>query len=157
MVCYLCAGPCRSSFACALQSRKFNLRAGLFPWAIGFPLLALAIGQFAREVRGKAGGRPLGRAVEDEEPEVPPDVANRRTAGMFGWIISYFIAIWLLGFPIGGSLCSFIQLKFASKEKWLITILMTAGLWAFVYLLFQQALHVPFPDGHLFELLGWVE
>jgi len=139
------------------QSRKFNFRAGLFPWAIGFPLLALAIAQFGREMLGKAQGRPLGKAAEDEEPEVPRDVANRRTAGMFGWILAYFLAIWILGFPIGGALCSFIQLKFASREKWLITILLTVGLWAFIYLLFQQALHVPFPDGYLFELLGWVE
>ncbi len=139
------------------QSRNFNIRAGLFPWAVGFPLLALALTQFGRELSGKAGGRPLGRPVEDEEPEIPANVVSRRTAGMFGWIVSYLVAIWLLGFPTGSALCSFIQLKFGSKEKWLITILLTAGLWAFVYLLFEKTLHVPFPDGYLFELLGWVE
>src|SRR5271157_1303388 len=139
------------------QSRNFNMRAGLFPWAIGFPLLALALAQFIRELSGKAGGRPLGRPGADEEPEIPPHVVRRRTAGMFGWIVTYFVAIWLLGFPTGSAVCSFVQLKFASKEKWLMTILLTAGLWAFVYLLFEQTLHVPFPDGYLFELLGWVE
>jgi Tripartite tricarboxylate transporter TctB family len=64
---------------------------------------------------------------------------------------------WLFGFPIGGALCSFIQLKFASREKWLITLVLTVGLWAFVYLLFEQTLHVPFPEGYLFQLLGWAE
>ena len=32
------------------QSRNFNVRAGLFPWAIGFPLIALALPQFVREL-----------------------------------------------------------------------------------------------------------
>jgi len=140
-----------------VQSRNFNIRAGLFPWAVGFPLLALALVQLFKEVSGKAGGRPLGRQAEEGEAEIPPHVVNRRTAGMFGWIIGYLLAIWLLGFPIGGALCSFIQLKFASREKWLITLILTAGLWAFVYLLFEQTLHVPFPDGYLFQLLGWTE
>jgi putative tricarboxylic transport membrane protein len=139
------------------ESRNFNVRAGLFPWAIGFPLLGFALLQLGRELTGKAGGRPLGRQAEEGEAEIPPDVVNRRTAGMFGWIIGYFLAIWLLGFPIGGSLCSFVQLKFGSREKWLITLILTAALWAFVYLLFERVLHVPFPPGVLFEWLGWAE
>ena len=139
------------------QSRKFNVRAGLFPWVVGFPLLGLALLQFIREMSGKTSGRSKARQDEDGEQEVPHHVVSRRTAGMFGWIFSYFLAIWLLGFPIGGSLCSFIQLKFASKEKWLISIVLTIGLWAFVYVLFERLLHVPFPPGQIFEWLGWAE
>ena len=139
------------------QSRNFNVRAGLFPWAIGFPLLGLLLLQFFRDLMGKAGGQPRERHVEEEDQEIPADVVNRRTRNMFGWIIGYFLAIWLLGFPVGGTLCSFIQLKFASKEKWLITLILTAGLWAFVYLLFDRALHVPFPTGYLFEVFGLAE
>lgn len=88
---------------------------------------------------------------------MPADVVNRRTRNMFGWIIIYFLAIWLLGFTVGASLCCFVQLKFGSKEKWLITLILTAGLWAFVYLLFDRVLHVPFPVGYLFEVLGMAE
>jgi uncharacterized integral membrane protein len=135
------------------RSRNFNVRAGLFPWAIGFPLLGLSILQFMREIKGKTGGRPRGRHVEEEDRGLPVDLVNRRTRNMFGWILLYFLAIWLLGFPIGGPLCCFIQLKFGSKEKWPITLILTAGLWAFVYLLFDRVLHVPFPPGYLFEVI----
>ncbi len=36
------------------QSKGFGYRAGLFPWAIGLPLLALAIAQFGLELAGNA-------------------------------------------------------------------------------------------------------
>ncbi len=139
------------------QSRTFNVRAGLFPWVVGFPMLAFSLAQLARELKGRPVGASHAKADEEEEQHIPSDVARRRTAGMFGWIVGYFLAIWLFGFPAGGTLCSFLQLKFDSKEKWLITIILTAGLWAFIYLLFQKTLHVPFPDGLVFEWLGWVE
>jgi hypothetical protein len=139
------------------QSRTFNVRAGLFPWVVGFPMFAFSLVQLTRELRGKAVVQSHAKSDDEEESEMPREVVNRRTAGMFGWIVGYFVAIWLLGFPVGGSLCSFLQLKFGSKEKWFMTIILTAGLWAFIYVLFQRLLHVPFPDGYLFELLGWVE
>jgi len=138
------------------QSRNFNVRAGLFPWVIGFPLAAFALMQFTREMLGKAGGVALGKSADDDH-DLPRDVVNRRTRNMFFWIIAYFIAIWLLGFAIGGAVCSFIQLKFASKERWPMTIALTAGLFCFIYFVFEQALHVPFPPGAVFEWLGWAE
>jgi putative tricarboxylic transport membrane protein len=139
-----------------LQSRNFNVRAGLFPWVVGFPLLFLLLVQLAKELMGKTAGRPRVRSGE-EEPEMSAHTVNRRTAGMFGWIIGYLIAVWLLGFPGGCALSSFVQLKFGSNEKWPVTIILTVGIWAFVYLLFERTLHVPFPAGYLFEALGMAE
>lgn len=135
------------------QSRKFNVRAGLFPWVIGFPLLGLSLVQLGKELTGRGGiRRPR---EEDDETQIPPRLAARRTAGMFTWIVIYLVAVWLLGFPVGGTLCSFLYLKFMSREKWPITLAMTAGIFLFIYVLFQQLLHVPFPPGYLFEILGW--
>ncbi len=139
------------------KSRNFNVRAGLFPWAIGFPLLGLLLLQFFRDLMGRTGVQSQGRHVEEEDQGVPADVVRCRTRNMFGWILIYFLAIWILGFTAGATLCCFIQLKFASKERWLMTLIMTAGLWAFVYLLFDRTLHVPFPAGYLFEVLGLAE
>ncbi len=138
------------------QSRSFNVRAGLFPWVIGTPLLGLALLQLGKELTGKAGARSRVKQSEDEH-EIPRDVQIRRTRNMFIWIVVYFLAIWLLGFSVGGTLCCFLQLKFASREKWPITIMLTVGLWAFIYLLFQQVLNVPFPPGQIFEWLGFAE
>jgi putative tricarboxylic transport membrane protein len=138
------------------ESRNFNVRAGLFPWVIGFPLAAFALLQFIREMLGKAGGVALGKSADDDH-DLPRDVVNQRTRNMFFWIIAYFFGIWLLGFAIGGAVCAFIQLKFASKERWLMTVALTASLFCFIYFVFDMGLHVPFPPGAVFEWLGWAE
>jgi putative tricarboxylic transport membrane protein len=135
------------------KSLRFDFRTGLFPWVIGFPVLALTIGQLVMDLRGK---RDRGSSDHTEEagPEIPIDVVNRRTMIIFGWILGYFAAIWLLGFSIGVPLCTFIQLKFGSREKWLLSLIMTAFAWAFIYCIFDRVLHVPFPTGQVFLWLG---
>jgi putative tricarboxylic transport membrane protein len=135
------------------QSLRFDFRTGLFPWVIGFPVLALTIGQLVMDFRGK-GGKGIGDHIEGAGPEIPIDVVNRRTMGIFEWIVGYFVAIWLLGFSIGVPLCTFIQLKFGYREKWLLSLIMTACAWAFIYCIFDRVLHVPFPPGQLLLWLG---
>ncbi len=134
------------------ESRGFGPRAGLFPWAIGFPLLVFGIVQLYFDVARK-NLRPGGLTGETGS-EIPAREVTRRTAGAFGWILGYPLAIWLLGFAVGGVLCTFLSLKIASRERWPITLAITAGVWALVYGAFEQGLHVPFPPGQLFTWLG---
>ena len=143
-------------------SRKFNAKAGLFPWAIGFPVLILSIAHFFIDLRGKEGkgdgrhpasGQAPGQAPG--ETHLPSRIVHRRTLGILGWIIGYFAAIWLLGFPLGGPLCTFIHLKFASREKWLLSIALTIGVWVFIFGLFDRALRVPFFTGQFLIWLGF--
>ena len=131
-------------------SRKFNFRAGLFPWAIGFPVLALSIALLVSNLkrRGPSRGDARGKLTG---PDIPAKVASRRTAGIFGWIAGYFVAIWLLGFSLAGPLCTFVHLKFGARERWLITLIFCAVSWLLIYGLFDRVLHVPFPTGKLLE------
>jgi putative tricarboxylic transport membrane protein len=140
-------------FGCALfVSRNFSFRAGLFPWTVGIPVFVLANAQFVADFRLRRGsGAPVDHAVE-MEPEIPRTVVRRRTAEIFSWIVGFLVGIWLLGFSIGGPLCTFIQLKFSYREKWPITLILTGFTWIFIYGLFDRILHVPFPTGWLF---GW--
>jgi hypothetical protein len=116
-------------------------------------VLALTIGQLIMDFREK-GDRGGSDHAEEAGPEIPVDVVNRRTMSIFGWIIGYFAAIWLLGFSVGVPLCTFVQLKFGSREKWLLSLIMTAFAWAFIYCIFDRVLHVPFPTGQLLLWLG---
>jgi TctA family transporter len=137
-----------------LQSRHFDLRTGLFPWAIGFPVLSLTIFQLIMDFLGK-GNRRSGDHLGETGPELPTDVVNRRTAGIFGWIVGYFAAIWLFGFSLGVPLCTFIQLKIFGREKWPHSLVYTASAWVLIYGIFDRVLHVPFPTGQLFLWLKW--
>lgn len=131
------------------QSRIFDFRSGLFPWAIGFPVFGLALTQFIKDFLGLEG-----KKSEDEVAGIPIKLVNRRTLGISSWIIGYFAAIWLLGFSIGGPLCTFAQLKIASREKWPISLILTAVTWGVIYGIFDRILHVPFPTG---QLLIWLK
>jgi putative tricarboxylic transport membrane protein len=134
------------------QSRNFGFRAGLFPWVIGTPTLVLTLFQLAKDVTGrrKVSAPHFETGVTFE---VPPEVANRRTWSIIGWIVGFFIAIWLLGFSIAVPLTLVLYLKLAGREKWPTIAMVTFFTWLFFYLLFERTLKVPFPDGLVFSLL----
>jgi hypothetical protein len=93
-------------------------------------------------------------AVSDLDSKIPPDVMARRTGEIFGWIVGYLAAIWLLGFTLGGTLCTFLALKLGGRERWPITVAITAGVAAFIYFVFDRGLKVPFPPGAISVWLG---
>jgi len=130
-------------------SREFGFRAGLFPWAIGFPVLVLAIVQLARELRGETPG--IGMAGAEGMPAgLPTDVVYRRTAGIAGWTGAFFVAFWLLGLSIAAPMTTLLYLRVGAGEKWPLSLLLTAGVWLLCHGLFVYTLQVPFPAGILF-------
>jgi putative tricarboxylic transport membrane protein len=136
------------------ESRDFGFRAGLFPWAIGIPVLVMAVIHLVVQLAGKE--KLPQAAVSDLDSKIPPDVMARRTGEIFGWIVGYLAAIWLLGFTLGGTLCTFLALKFGGRERWPITLALTAGVAAFVYFVFERGLKVPFPPGAIMAWFGGV-
>lgn len=133
------------------QSRNFGYRAGLFPWAIGPPVLILAIAQFVLELTGKTKITVGGEAAS----ELPRDVVLRRTRSIVGWIVGVMIAIWLIGFSLAVPLTTLLYLRFTGREKWPITIVFALVSWAFFFGLFEYAISIPFPRGQLFEWFGF--
>jgi hypothetical protein len=130
------------------KSFHFGLHAGLFPWAVIAPVLVLASVQAARDLTGR-GGRSTPPDLVDGVPDVPPDVAGRRTAEMAAWIVGMFVAIWLVGFAAATLLTTFFYLKVGARERWGTSIALSFVGFVFVYGLFERALSVPFPPGAL--------
>lgn len=126
------------------QSRNFGYRAGLFPWAIGFPVLALALVQLAMDLTGKT--RFTGTDASNLGVDLPKETVHRRTASIIAWIFGFYLAILLFGFSLAIPITVVLYLKIAGREKWPITILLTLLAWGFFYGLFEYLLHVPFPD-----------
>ncbi|MBI2359731.1 MAG: tripartite tricarboxylate transporter permease, partial [Deltaproteobacteria bacterium] len=137
------------------EARNWGFRPSLFPWTIGFPGLGLGIVQLFLDLRrllkAKVGARravPLARRPPEEAR------AMKQTAAISGWIIGYFLAIWLLGFSLAIPLTTLLYLRIAGKERWPTTIVATVLAWASFYALFVYALHVPFPRGLMLKSLG---
>jgi TctA family transporter len=125
------------------ESRGFAAQARLFPWVIGWPILALGIVQLAREATSREPARPA-----EAPPGIAAAAAARRTAAIFGWIAVYPAALWLLGFTLGGPLCVLLTLGW-SRERWPLTLALTLGAWALVHGLFDRVLGMPFPPAWL--------
>ena len=141
-------------FAWALwQSRTFPFSARYFPWVLGFPVCVFAAVQFIMDLTGR-GDKREGQKKAEADVGLPRNVVNRRTAGVFGWLLGWFIAIWLFGFTLGATLSTFVQLKIGEKEKWPLALGMTGVAWAFLHFIFRGVLHLPFPKGQLFRWLG---
>jgi hypothetical protein len=132
------------------EARQWDARARLFPWAIGIPLLALLLIHLALQVRAVAGApRPVNG---DLDYGVNPAVARRRTAVMVAWLLGFAVVIGLLGFAVGGTLATLAYLRLAARERWPISLAITAGTGAFFVVLIRL-LNIPFPPGILLERL----
>jgi len=126
-------------------------KAKLFPLVIGIPLFCLAAAEI---LWGLLGTAPAGEAADFRLSDAPPEIARRRTALAAAWILGFFAAILLLGFPYAVPLLLFAFLKLQGKEGWLFTAVFTAAVWAAFYGLFDQLLHLPFPEGWVFAWFG---
>jgi hypothetical protein len=134
-------------FAWALwQAWDWDFRPGLFPWVVGFLALPLAFLQLNLDIAGavKTIGRGLVKPHDQEAARLPREMVE-----IAAWILGYFVAILLLGFPVAVAATTFLYLKLA-KERWLITLVLTSFAWVSFYGLFVYFLHVPFPEGLLF-------
>ena len=70
------------------------------------------------------------------------------------WMLGFFAAIALLGFPIAVPLFLFLYLKVQGGEGWMLSTVLTAGVFAVFYGLFDRLLHLPFPQGWLLQFFG---
>lgn len=136
-----------------LLSQAWSIRTAMFPRAVGIPLFFLAAAEFVFSLR--EGAAPTGGAAMDFELSagVLPRVALQRTLGIFAWIVGFFVAIVLLGFPIAIPLFIFAYLRGEGRERWIITLVLMALAWLLFDGLFVRLLHIPFPRGLLLQIL----
>jgi hypothetical protein len=128
-------------------------RAALFPRVIGVPLFFLALGEMLLSVCGRAETKE-GYAVDFEFTKgIEPTLARKRTLAIFLWVVGFFLAILLLGFPVAVPLFVFLYMKLAGGERWTLSLALTLFSWMFIEGLFDRLLHIPMPQGWLVALL----
>jgi Tripartite tricarboxylate transporter TctB family len=124
-------------------------KAALFPLAIGIPLFCLAA---VEAVWALLGSRQESAKAMDFQLSVN-EKSLRRTAVAIAWMLGFFAAIVLLGFPIAVPLFVLLYLKLQGGEGWVLSIVMTLAVWGIFYGLFDRLLHLPFAAGWLFSAL----
>ncbi len=129
-------------------------RAALFPRVIGLPALLIAAFIFIQEVLRKTQKIKVEEYSIEPQPEIDPVLVRQRTVSIGGWILGFFFAIWLLGFPTASAVATFLYLKLGAKEHWLPSSGLTLAAWLFIYGLFDYGLQMPFPTGTVFDWLG---
>jgi len=130
------------------------IKTAMYPRVIGIPLLVLAAAEFILSLRGvqeRAGNQAMDIELSED---VEPGLALRRTVGIFTWILGFFLAIVLLGFPFAIPLFVLVYLKGPAKERWTLALVLAGFAWLAFYGLFIRLLHLPFGEGLLFRVLN---
>lgn len=130
-------------------ARDWPLGTRLFPWFVGIPVLVLSLAQVAVEIyHAIKSGENKNEETGDLQVDwsMSAGLVAYRAAGYFGWLLGLFFGIWLFGFFISVPLFAFLYLKLQAKEGWLVSSALTLGVFVFFIGLFDQILHVLWPD-----------
>lgn len=136
-------------FIVALRSSlDWPLRASILVLLLGGIGLILALSQLGMDF-WSISHQPA--KAEGMSFEVPLLETGSRWGNLeiWTWLIGLYAAIWLVGFPIAVPLWVFAYSKFYGSH-WVTSLSLTTVAWAFIYGIFDRALHVPWPDSLLF-------
>jgi len=133
----------------------------LFPWAIGLPALALALRQLVADWKGASHKTEQG---EERYPgvldiavdrSIPPEEMFRHTVKTAYWILTFACGIWFLGFLISIPLFIFCYLISEAKARKFPALIVAGLTLLFVWALFDQLMHITWPEAALFTLFGF--
>jgi len=135
-------------------ARKWPLTTSLFPVVIGtivfiVTMIELLLSLFGREDTGKQGALDV-----EFSSDLDPPIVIRRTLLAFGWILGFFLLIFLFGFLFAVPVFSLLCTKILGGEKWGISIAMAILTWVFFYGLFVRLLNTVLIDGWIVMWLG---
>ena len=132
--------------------RMEYITSKLLPLIIGSAVFIVAAVTVGREIfgKGKSGtAAPVAETNGDEETGGEAEEGWYEYLIMGGWLVGFFLAIFLLGFLIAIPLFVLSYLK-SHGTKWLVAAILTILTTAFIYGVFDIALDVDFYPGLLF-------
>ena len=134
----------------ALQSSlDWPLRASILVLLLGGIGLILALLQLGVDFKAIFHGPAKAEGLSFEVSM--PEGGDSRWGALeiWSWLIGLYAAIWLVGFPVAVPLWVCAYSKFYGSY-WITSISLTFVAWAFIYGIFDRALHVPWPDSVFF-------
>lgn len=147
--------------AAVYAASDWPLRASIIVIVLGSAGLAMATAQLIIDIVGRGrGDRPKPR-LEMELPtheDTDPRANLLGTFEIWGWLIGLMVAIRIVGLPLALPLFVVVYAKWYGA-RWLLALFLGALLAAFIIGVYQQIMHVYWPEsvfGDLFldELFG---
>jgi len=128
-------------------SRNWNPTTALFPHAVGFPLLAALVAILVVDIQKGRRQKEKGKTETDDDREFP--AKNRCMTIYLGWLVGFAVLVWAIGMVYSIPIYIFSYMTIQGKYGWLKSGLYAAAATAFVFLLFQYAFSVAWPEGAL--------
>ncbi len=132
-------------------SREWPVRASIIILVLGGIALALIIAQSVADIRNTRSDNRSER-LSMEAPAVESE-SRWGNLEIWTWIIGFFAAIHVIGFPVAVPVFVFSYTK-AYGGSWILSALLGALSWGFVYFLFDTLLHVPWPKPLIVSLFS---
>jgi TctA family transporter len=177
----LFAGLLAAIFAFAVfTGAGWRFRDQLFPLAIAAPMLVLVSATLVRTLHGilapqaaVVSAAAAGAVAGGTTAEAPQSIAERAQPGMeavpepdtegrrrrffqmIGWVGVSFVLMWLVGFREGLPTFVFLFLRFQSKERLWLSVLIAAATGILLHQFFGSVLHYPWPEPQLGTWLGF--
>ena len=131
-----------------IKALSWPLTTALFPVVIGIPVFILAVSElFSSLSKGEKKTSELSsksaRSPKKESEQIP---VNRDSLA-FLLILSFFLLILLVGFPIAVPLFVFLYMKIYGREKWGLSAGLAAAAWGGFYGLFVLVSNIHFDEG----------
>lgn len=132
--------------------RTPSLSAKLIPLIISSAVLVLAAVALVNSVRPKR--RAVTTAKQDSEDATKESMPLRGLLAAGGWIVGFFLGIYLLGLVAAIGLFVFSYMK-SHHVGWLTSIILTVFILAFTYGIFQVGLRIQLYEGAILIWLGY--
>ena len=132
-------------------SRNWNSTTALFPHAVGFPLLALLVVILVVEIQKGRRQKENAKAA-DEDREF--SAKNRAMTLYLGWLVGFAFLVWAIGMVYSIPVYIFSYMTIQGKYRWLKSGIYAVAATALVFILFQYAFGVAWPEGELIYMLG---
>ena len=120
-----------------------ELRASIIIFLLGGAGVCLAAVQVVLDLRSGHGGAKK-EGVHFDAPSLESG-SRWGNVEVWGWIVGFYVAIRLIGFPTAVPLFVLAYTK-TYGGGWLLAGLLAAVAWGFVYGVFEHILHVPWPE-----------
>jgi len=126
-----------------LVAKDWPVRASIVILLLGSIGMALALAQLVIDFKAaRAGAHRAQRPTY--EAQALEHTGRWGSLEIWGWLWGLFFAVHVIGFQAALPIFVFLYAKLYGSG-WGTACILTAGTWAFLYGIFEQILHVPWP------------